>query len=82
MAVFLPANSGLDFSKHTFTYTSDTLYFGFNDNGSRDADYDDYVIKITSAVPEPATWGLMLVGFGLMGAAMRRRTVRTSVTFA
>lgn len=26
-----------------------------------------------AAVPEPATWGLMLVGFGLVGAAVRRR---------
>lgn len=25
------------------------------------------------AVPEPATWAMMLGGFGLMGAAMRRR---------
>ena len=25
------------------------------------------------AVPEPATWGLMLVGFGGLGAVMRRR---------
>ncbi len=29
---------------------------------------------IPSAVPEPATWGLMLMGFGLSGAALRRRT--------
>jgi len=33
-----------------------------------------------SAVPEPATWGLMLVGFGLVGAGMRTR--RRSVAFA
>ncbi len=26
-----------------------------------------------SIVPEPATWGLMLAGFGLAGAALRRR---------
>ena len=26
-----------------------------------------------TAVPEPATWGLMLLGFGLAGAALRRR---------
>ncbi len=27
----------------------------------------------TPAVPEPATWGLMLVGFGVAGAALRGR---------
>ncbi len=27
----------------------------------------------TSAVPEPATWAMMITGFGLAGAAMRRR---------
>jgi hypothetical protein len=26
----------------------------------------------TVGVPEPATWGLMIAGFGLMGAALRR----------
>lgn len=33
------------------------------------------------AVPEPATWAMMLGGFGLIGAAMRRRQ-RTAITFA
>lgn len=28
-----------------------------------------------AAVPEPMTWGLMVVGFGAAGAAMRRRRV-------
>ncbi|MDE2619485.1 MAG: PEPxxWA-CTERM sorting domain-containing protein, partial [Sphingomonadales bacterium] len=27
----------------------------------------------TAAVPEPATWALMMAGFGLVGAALRRR---------
>lgn len=27
----------------------------------------------TSAVPEPATWGMMLLGFGAVGASLRRR---------
>lgn len=40
-------------------------------------------ILTLSAVPEPATWALMIVGFGLTGAAMRRRAQpKTTVTFA
>jgi hypothetical protein len=27
----------------------------------------------TAAVPEPATWGLLVIGFGLCGSALRRR---------
>lgn len=33
-----------------------------------------------SAVPEPATWAMMLGGFGLLGAATRRRARTTRVT--
>ena len=35
----------------------------------------------TAAVPESATWAMMLVGFGLIGAALRTRR-RPKVTFA
>lgn len=36
---------------------------------------------ISAAVPEPATWAMMLFGFGLVGSTMRRRTVtRVSAT--
>jgi fibro-slime domain-containing protein len=31
-----------------------------------------------AAVPEPATWALMILGFGLVGAAARRRTTRVT----
>ena len=30
-------------------------------------------VPVGAAVPEPATWGMMLLGFGLIGAAARRR---------
>ena len=33
-----------------------------------------------TAVPEPATWGMMIMGFGLMGGVLRRRS--TKVAFA
>jgi hypothetical protein len=32
-----------------------------------------------TAVPEPATWAIMLVGFGGLGAAMRARRSRTAL---
>ena len=30
-------------------------------------------VTVAAAVPEPATWAMMLVGFGAMGGALRRR---------
>jgi len=38
---------------------------------------DDF---LAASVPEPSTWGMMILGFGLAGAGMRRR--RTTVRFA
>jgi hypothetical protein len=35
-----------------------------------------------AAVPEPATWGMMIAGFGMMGASMRYRRRSAKVTFA
>ena len=36
-------------------------------------------ISLASAVPEPATWALMISGFGLAGAAIRRRRASGAV---
>jgi hypothetical protein len=33
----------------------------------------------TGAVPEPASWAMLIAGFGLTGAAMRRRRVTAAV---
>ena len=41
--------------------------------------YRTFVGSVSPVVPEPATWAMMIAGFGLIGAAMRRRT---SVRFA
>jgi hypothetical protein len=29
--------------------------------------------NLSSAVPEPATWAMMIIGFGVAGGALRRR---------
>ncbi len=36
----------------------------------------------STAIPEPATWAMMLIGFGGLGAAMRRRRAQTAVALA
>jgi hypothetical protein len=40
----------------------------------------NYRVTISNAVPEPATWAMIIGGFGLIGGTMRRRKV--SVRFA
>jgi hypothetical protein len=44
------------------------------------AAYSLSISEVQSGVPEPATWGMMLLGFGAVGYAMRRRK-QTELTF-
>ncbi|WP_332773442.1 PEPxxWA-CTERM sorting domain-containing protein [Phenylobacterium sp.] len=41
---------------------------------------DFTLVQLPSAVPEPATWAMMIAGFGLAGSALRRR--RETAVFA
>jgi hypothetical protein len=64
------------FGANTFDLNQRNLYFtptasGFSVSASG-----------FGAVPEPATWAMMLVGFGLAGAGMRRRRQSVRVTYA
>ena len=50
---------------------------GFNDSGSLDGDYDDYVIGV-SAVPVPAALPLMASALGAFGIARRRNKAKAA----
>jgi hypothetical protein len=50
------------------TYTGTGIGLGIQDG----AHLDNFAARANAAVPEPATWGLMLVGFAMMGSAMRQ----------
>lgn len=69
----LPDTSWLPFSL-SFVVTAPTL-LTFRAVGTNDSfgAYLDSIGLVGSPVPEPATWGLMIVGFGVVGAAIRRR---------
>ncbi len=52
-----------------------TFYLGYDDQiNHQDDNHDDFIVKATiRAVPEPATWAMMLVGFMAVGFGLRRR---------
>ncbi len=54
--------------------TSDQSIYGLRlYSGSPSFEVDNVTFSAT-AVPEPGTWGMMVIGFGAMGLAMRRRS--------
>ena len=61
-----------------FSFSGNSVFL--NVSGQTYAASDFTSLSIT-AVPEPAQWAMMIGGFGLVGAATRRRT-RASVSFA
>jgi hypothetical protein len=73
---FNPATGLADRGYLGVTSNSDIYGFRFTTNVGAQLDTGFTNISVGSAnrgVPEPATWALMLTGFGLAGAALRRR---------
>ncbi len=56
------------------SFTSNSVWLLFDDNAVPDDNHDDLIIRATFAVPEPSTWAMMILGFGVIGLVMRRRT--------
>lgn len=70
-----------DISDYVATGTTTALTFTLKSTtnfGNNDPIFDRVIFERTGTtnipgVPEPATWGLMIAGFGMAGSALRRR---------
>lgn len=63
------AGSGFNANVDNLAFTTDAGSTGYN-----------FAASPVAAIPEPATWAMMLMGFGAMGVSLRRRR-RTSTLF-
>ncbi|QDZ09085.1 PEP-CTERM sorting domain-containing protein [Sphingomonas panacisoli] len=72
-------STGLSAGTHTISLQSTRLFAPGRGVASQ---YFDNVSLDVVAVPEPATWAMMIVGFGLTGASLRRRRREMAVVAA
>jgi hypothetical protein len=84
----LQPGNGLSFSGVFFFYSWDYENWTPDEYIYGNLDTDSMTVKVAtlsapvSAVPEPATWALTILGFGLVAGAMRRQRRRIAVGFA
>jgi hypothetical protein len=78
----VPLTGGRTFGLTGTSTTGLILQFGQPGNATNGFAIDDLTFTVeplaTPAVPEPASWAMMIAGFGLVGGALRRRPVRLS----
>ena len=72
--------TGLETSDLITSISNGGKTLNYNWNASNPGDH----IRVLTAVPEPATWAMMIMGFGLIGGALRSRkaNVTTRVRYA
>lgn len=91
MSGLIPYSAADDFIGLAFSQAG-AVHYGYAEvNGAQLVSYGYETAADTSiltgaqqvaAVPEPATWGMIILGMGAIGFAMRRRKVSTQVRFA
>jgi hypothetical protein len=77
-SIAVPGNSSSGSRTIDGVNYSDTWLVGAASGGSNDG-FKLFSVTVNTAVPEPATWAMMLVGFGGLGATLRTRRRMTAV---
>ena len=67
--------SNMAWERASFTFNgtgeTETIRLASGIGGNAGVFFDD--VSVSTAVPEPTTWAITIMGFGLLGAALRRR---------
>jgi PEP-CTERM motif len=77
-----PLLSGTDEGQHLLPNFGQYRYYDFVELNTTPGEGDNVLLHSlsTTAVPEPATWAMMIMGFGGLGAMMRRRRAVIALT--
>lgn len=73
-ALFAPSGGGFTFD----SFINDQTVSALPTPATLNSASIEYDLVTDGAVPEPASWALMITGFGMMGAVARRRSARTA----
>lgn len=72
-ANYLGQNAGEKYAFFNFVVGGGYDMVKLIQNNGGGFELDDVTVGTAGAVPEPASWAMMIAGFGLVGATMRRR---------
>ena len=83
-SIFMPGDTLAAGQDYTFDLIFDNRISGTNSDGLATTLFFDSHTDgaFSTAVPEPATWTMMILGFGGLGLTLRRRAAKTSAVFA
>lgn len=62
-----PGNVGFETRQDSASFSGNTVSFRLTASSPGDT------FRVITAVPEPSTWAMMLIGFGMISTALRRR---------
>ena len=79
---FLSANGGTAASARTAFITGLTSGLAYLNIHTSNNPGGEIRAQVSAAVPEPATWAMMLLGFGVVGGAVRYRRRSIGVAFS